>query len=85
MDYLTSKKICNAIYYKKPVHLQKVITNNYKKIKLQNTEIASKSVFGFLIPIFLILHDEEFFLKFKHDSFSLYQFMSEILLKNHIR
>ena len=57
MDYLTSKKIGNAIYYKKPVHLQKVITNNYKKIKLQNTELASKSVLS--LPLYSFPKDDE--------------------------
>lgn len=57
MNYLTSKKIGNAIYYKKPVHLQKVITNNYKKIKLQNTEIASKSVLS--LPLYSFPKDDE--------------------------
>ena len=57
MNYLTSKNIGNAVYYKKPVHLQKVIINNNRKIKLQNTEIASKSVLS--LPLYSFPNDDE--------------------------
>lgn len=57
MNYLSSKNIGNAVYYKRPVHLQKVITNNSKKIKLKNTEIASKSVLS--LPLYSFPNDDE--------------------------
>ena len=56
MNYLTSKKLAMQFTIK-PVHLQKVITDNYKKIKLQNTEIASKSVLS--LPLYSFPKDDE--------------------------
>jgi len=57
MDYLSAKNIGNAVYYRTPIHLQKVITRNSKKINLKNTEIASKSVLS--LPLYSFPKDEE--------------------------
>lgn len=50
IHYLSSKNISTGIYYKRPIHLQKVITQKKQNIKLPNTEIASKSVLS--IPFY---------------------------------
>ena len=57
MTYLSQKNIGNAIYYKTPIHHQKVITKNSKKIKLKNTESASKSVLS--LPLYSFPNDDE--------------------------
>lgn len=57
MGYLSAKNIGNAVYYKTPIHLQKVISNNSKKITLKNTEIASKQVLS--LPLYSFPKDDE--------------------------
>ena len=67
--YLNTLGIGAAIYYKKPIHLQKVILDRGKRIHLKNTENVSKSIIS--LPLFAFANDNEkeyiidSFLKFK--------------------
>lgn len=57
IQYLNSKNIATGIYYNRPIHLQKVITQKKQNIKLQNTEIASKSLLS--LPFYSFPKDNE--------------------------
>ncbi len=50
INYLNVNNIGSAIYYKKPIHLQKAVLNNFKKTTLINTEKASRSVLS--LPLY---------------------------------
>ena len=55
--YLNKLNIGASIYYKKPIHLQKVVLDRYNKISLKNTERISKSVIS--LPFYSFPEDSE--------------------------
>lgn len=55
--YLNKNNIGASIYYKKPIHLQKVVLERYNKISLKNTEKISKSVIS--LPYYSFPEDSE--------------------------
>ncbi|MAR84654.1 MAG: transcriptional regulator [Cytophagia bacterium] len=58
-EHLNNNGISNAIYYKKPIHTQKALTKyNTKKLKLFNTEKASRTVLS--LPYFSFPEEKEF-------------------------
>ena len=57
LSYLNKHHIGASIYYKKPIHLQKVVLDRYNKISLKNTERISKSVIS--LPFYSFPEDGE--------------------------
>ncbi len=57
MTYLKENKIGSAIYYKKPLHLQKAVLEKYKKISLKNTEEASRTTLS--LPFYSFPEEKE--------------------------
>jgi len=57
LSYLNNHHIRASIYYKKPIHLQKVVLERYNKISLKNTEKISKSVIS--LPYYSFPEDSE--------------------------
>ena len=57
LSYLNKHHIGASIYYKKPIHLQKVVLDKYNKISLKNTERISKSVIS--LPFYSFPEDGE--------------------------
>ena len=57
LSYLNKHHIGASIYYKKPIHLQKVVLDRYNKISLKNTERISKSVIS--LPFYSFPKDGE--------------------------
>jgi dTDP-4-amino-4,6-dideoxygalactose transaminase len=57
LSYLYKHNIGASIYYKKPVHLQKVVLDRYNRITLKNTESISKSVIS--LPFYSFPEDTE--------------------------
>ena len=57
VSYLNKNSIGASIYYKKPIHLQRVVLDRYNKISLKNTERISKSVIS--LPFYSFPEDGE--------------------------
>lgn len=57
LTYLNINQIAASIYYKKPIHLQKVVLDRYNKISLKNTESISKSVIS--LPFYSFPEEKE--------------------------
>ena len=57
MSYLNKHSIGASVYYKKPIHLQKVVLDRYKRQILKNTESISKSVIS--LPFYSFPEDRE--------------------------
>jgi len=57
VSYLNKHSIGASIYYKKPIHFQKVVLDRYKRISLKNTERISKSVIS--LPFYSFPKDRE--------------------------
>jgi len=57
VSYLNKHSIGASVYYKKPIHLQKVVLDRYKRQILKNTESISKSVIS--LPFYSFPEDRE--------------------------